>query len=108
VTLRWTERAVEELAEIRAFIAQDKPVTADRWIARLRGRARKAAQAPRSGRRVPDLDRDDVREVVLRGYRIVYRLRQDAIDVLTVFDGHRVLRLDLDESQPGRDSTSGG
>ncbi len=40
---------------------------------------------------VPELGRDDVREVFLRSYRIVYRVGEDTVDVLTVFEGHRLL-----------------
>lgn len=38
---------------------------------------------------VPELNREDIREVLLRSYRIVYRVRPDGIVVLTVFEGHR-------------------
>ena len=61
-------------------------------LARLRARAQGAARAPRAGRVVPELDREDVREVFLRAYRIVYRVRGQCIEVLTVFEGHRLLR----------------
>jgi predicted nuclease with TOPRIM domain len=33
---------------------------------------------------VPELGRDDVREVFVRTYRIVYEVREDAIHVLAV------------------------
>ena len=46
---------------------------------------------PLSGRRVPEVGRDDVREVIKGAYRIVYRLRNDRAEVLTVFEGHRLL-----------------
>lgn len=36
-------------------------------------------------------DREDVREVIERSYRIVYRVVSDGIVVLTVFEGHRLL-----------------
>jgi len=44
---------------------------------------------PRAGRRVPELGRHDVREVVVRSYRIVYQLSPDGIVVLVVFESHR-------------------
>ncbi len=44
----------------------------------LRKRARAAVRMPRAGRRVPELGRDDVREIVVRRYRIVYQLAQRA------------------------------
>jgi plasmid stabilization system protein ParE len=46
---------------------------------------------PRAGRRVPELGRDDVREVLVQRYRIVYQLSPDGIVVLVVFESHRQL-----------------
>ncbi len=89
--LRWTLRAQSDLLEIARFIARDNPDAARRWVAMLRKRARAAARMPRVGRRVPELGRDDVREVVVRRYRIVYQLSPDGIVVLVVFESHRQL-----------------
>ena len=44
-----------------------------------------------SGRAVPEKGRRDIREVLQRHYRIVYRLREARIDILTVFEGHKQL-----------------
>ncbi len=68
--LRWSERAQGDLLEIHRFIARDSPDAARQWIQRLRERARKAAKMPRAGRVVPEFGRPDVREVLIRGYRI--------------------------------------
>lgn len=89
--LRWTNRARQDLVNIGRYIAQDNPPAARRWVARLRKRAQQACRAPESGRVVPELKRADVREVIERTYRIVYRIRSETIDVLTVFEGHRLL-----------------
>lgn len=43
-----------------------------------------------AGRRVPEEGRDDVREVFLGAYRIVYQVNPKFIDILTVFEGHRL------------------
>ena len=89
--LRWSRRATRDLVEIGDFIAADDPVAARRWVERLRARAALAAVAPLGGRRVPELDRDDVRETFLRTYRIVYRVLPKEVVVLTVSEGHRRL-----------------
>ncbi len=88
--LRWSHRARRELLAIGRYIARDDPAIARQWVDRLRERARAAAAVPWSGRRVPEVDRDDVREVLLRSYRIVYRVLEHEIHVLTVFEGHRL------------------
>lgn len=96
----WTERSQRDLLEIGRYIAQDKRNAARRWVGLLRDRARQAAQFPKSGRRVPELGREDIRELIERGYRIVYRIVGREIHILTVFESHRQLRsseLKLDE-----------
>jgi len=92
VKLRWTARARSDLFAIGRYIARDNPEVARRWVARLRERARAAARRPVAGRIVPELNRPDIREVLLRSYRLVYRLKDDSVHVLTVFEGHRLLR----------------
>jgi len=92
--LLWTDRGRRDLLDIGRFIARDNPRAARAWVERLRERARKAAETPLSGRVVPERADQDVREVFVRNYRIVYRVFDDAIHVLTVFEGHRLLPRD--------------
>lgn len=94
----WAVRARDDLADIFRFIARDNRKAAERWIGRLMERAELCATMPLGGRVVPELARDDIREVFERSYRIVYRVAGADIRVLTVFEGHRRLRLgDIDE-----------
>ena len=48
---------------------------------------------PRSGRVVPELRREEMREIVLGDYRIVYRLDSETPSILTVFRSSRLLPL---------------
>ena len=86
--LRWTLRARADLVAIGRYVARDDARAARRWLEKLRSKAREAA-APRAGRRVPEVERDDVREMIVGSYRIVYRVERTGISVLTVFEGHR-------------------
>jgi toxin ParE1/3/4 len=99
--VRWSEQARQDLRSIAAYIAKDNPNAARRWIARLRQRATKIVPFPYAGRRVPEFDRDDIREVFLGSYRIVYRIDPDLIEIVTVFEGHRLLH--QPEPQPDED-----
>ena len=90
--LQWSERSVNDLLAIQKFIAHDHPNTAKRWIEKLRQRARLAAEMPLAGRIVPEFNRMDIREVLLGNYRIVYRVNENNILILTVFEGHRLLK----------------
>jgi plasmid stabilization system protein ParE len=47
---------------------------------------------PRSGRVVPEVGRDAIREIIVQHYRVVYRLRTNEVEILTVHHGARLLR----------------
>ncbi|MBU1168666.1 MAG: type II toxin-antitoxin system RelE/ParE family toxin [Proteobacteria bacterium] len=96
--LFWTETAKEDLLSIKRYISQDNPVAAKQWIGRLRQRARNALDAPFSGRKVPELSKDEIRELIEGNYRIVYQVCKDHVAVLTVFESHRLLPADKIQS----------
>lgn len=50
------------------------------------------AEAPLVGRVVPEFGRTELREAIERSYRIVYRIEAGNVRILTVFEGHRLLR----------------
>jgi toxin ParE1/3/4 len=88
----WSQRAQKDLLSILHFIAEDDPIAAERWVQKLRARATAAARAPGSGRWLPERpDRKDLREVIFKGYRIVYTVDAGRFIVLTVFEGHQQL-----------------
>ena len=89
--VRWTEKAAADLLAIGDYLGADRPGAARAWVERLRACGARAGENPRSGRIVPEIGREDVREVFLRSYRIVYRVTLKGIVVLTVFEGHRLL-----------------
>jgi toxin ParE1/3/4 len=87
----WTPRAQRRLQEIHEYIAQDQPVNAARWMARVLDRGEQIGEQPRSGRIVPEYQRETIREVFEGNYRIIYRIRSQQVDVLTVRHGARRL-----------------
>jgi len=88
--IRWTDRARRDLAEIGEYIARHDPRAAARWVSRLTRAVEDAAQMPLAGRLPPEVPHRDVREVLRRNYRIVYRVTGHEIEVLAVFEGHRL------------------
>jgi addiction module RelE/StbE family toxin len=89
--LVWTEHALRDLERIENYIAEDSPAAAARWVRKLIATAATVVSSPSAGRIVPEKSRPDVRELLLRSYRIVYRIRDRRIDILTVFEGHKQL-----------------
>ena len=91
MTVVWTEQAAERLREIEAFVARDDPRAAARLVDRLIARGDALARHPDRGRRVPELPDSGLRELIVGNYRVVYRRTSEAVEVLTVFEGHRRL-----------------
>jgi plasmid stabilization system protein ParE len=91
----WTERALSDLEAIADYIARDDEGAAERWVMKPVDAADKAAHAPLAGRRVPEIGREDVREIFLRTYRIVYRVGPSRVELLTVFEGSQLFPNDV-------------
>lgn len=93
MSVTWSLEAGDNLVDIEDFIARDSVERAIRFVDALVEHAEALlAENPRSGRSVPEIGNPDIREIIYRGYRIVYRLNCDRIEILTVFEGHRLLR----------------
>ncbi len=87
----WSEQAVCDVEHIRDYIAQDSAVYAQAFTARLLHATRHLPDFPHSGRPMPEADNPSLRELIYQGYRIVYRLRPDAIEIVIVAHGSRDL-----------------
>ena len=80
----WSPLAIERAAEAVAYIAKDSPAGARRWVENLFAVVATLAQLPERGRRLPDVPRADVRELLVGSYRVVYRIEARRVAVLTV------------------------
>lgn len=87
----WTRQSQEDLRQVRAFIARDAPATASAFVRRLRESVNRLKEFPESGQVVPELGREDIREILRGTYRIIYLVGQDRIDILTVYHSARLL-----------------
>ena len=89
--VRWTPQAADDLEAITDFIATDSPHYASLFVIDVFSAIERIQMFPRSGRVVPEAQSADIREIVLGNYRVVYRLQNDAVVVLTVWHGSRLL-----------------
>jgi toxin ParE1/3/4 len=93
--VHWTDRAKARLRLIHDYINNDAPLVAPQVIERLLQRSRQIGDAPYAGRQVPEYQREDLREVLERPYRIIYRILPDRVDVITVMHYRQLLPTDL-------------
>jgi toxin ParE1/3/4 len=92
--VRWTHESLDRLIEIEAFISKDSPERAGSFINSIIECGESIAENPHMGRMVPETANHSIRELIFKGYRIVYRLLTDRIEILTVFEGHRLFRIE--------------
>jgi addiction module RelE/StbE family toxin len=88
----WTKEALQRLQEIQDYISKDNPTVSKDFIDKLIDLAETLADNPKAGRVVPELSIENIREILHKNYRIVYLLKKNSIDVLTVFEGHQLLK----------------
>jgi toxin ParE1/3/4 len=92
--IKWTNEALIRLFEIEDFISQDSPERAEKFVDQIIEHAETLSDKPLRGRTVPEISNPDIRELIFRKYRIVYRIKENNINIMTVFEGHRLLRID--------------
>lgn len=90
----WALQAIEDVEAIRAYVARDSTHYADLVVERIVAAVTRLESQPLSGRVVPEVGDQALREVIHGSYRIVYRLKPNVAEIVTVFHGARVFRLD--------------
>ena len=89
--LVWTPRAYADLEAIGSYYAQSAPGYAEVLVRKLVQITERLRNFPASGRIVPEIGDENMREVIYRNYRVIYmHLPEDErVEVLTVFHSSR-------------------
>jgi len=87
----WSPKAADNLEEICNFIGEDSEYYARIFAQRIIVEIEKITNFPKAGRIVPEYHRDDLREKIYQNYRIVYRIKPGAIEIVTIVHGARLL-----------------
>jgi len=87
----WTELAHAQLDEAMAYIAADRPATAARWLELVLETASSLSEFPDQGRIVDEAQREDIRELIVSPYRIIYRRDEADISITMFLHGRRNL-----------------
>ena len=90
----WSPLAINRVAEIAEYIAQDSPNSAQKWVESTFKVVERLEKFPKSGRIVPEIMQDDFREIIHGNYRIIYRLQIEIVSILTIRHGRQILPID--------------
>ena len=88
--VEWSPLALDRVSEIARYIAKDNPAAAERWVNELFDSVERLADYPQSGRVVPEVGVQRIREVIFGAYRVLYSVK-DKVEILTVRRGSQLL-----------------
>lgn len=89
--VNWTRKGCLRLQQIYDYIAADQPGNATNFIDQITRHVELLAEHPRQGKIVAKYQREDIREIYEGKYRIVYLIRSEQIDILTIRHSARLL-----------------
>ena len=90
VKIVWTRQSAVELKDIFDYIAKDSRRYAENQVKRIKEKTQVLKTQPESGRIVPELEIEQIRELIEGTYRIVYRLiDKNRVEILTIHHSSR-------------------
>ena len=90
--LIWAAVAENDLKEIIEYIAIDSPAEASRAFKKIKQKASSLYTLPERGRIVPELQDQGIlfyHELIVRPWRIIYRISEMKVYVLSVLDARQ-------------------
>ena len=90
--IKWTEPALNDLDEIAEYIALDKPSAAQKLVKEIFKSTKLLKNFPESGRRPPELQDTNYREIIVGPCRVFYRVEKNKVYILYAMRSERELR----------------
>jgi len=90
----WSPLAVDRASEIADYIARDKLTAAEEWIKTIFSKVEQLRSSPEIGRIVPEINENQFREIIFGNYRIICRIENKQISILTIRHGKQILPID--------------
>jgi toxin ParE1/3/4 len=90
--LIWSVDSRDNLRSIHRRISKDSERAADALIDQIISSVGRLSEFPLSGRIVPEFNQEDIRELIVRSYRVVYQVIGDSVGIVRVHHGARLLR----------------
>lgn len=89
--IKWSPEAAEDLESISDYISKDSAYYASSVVSKIVLMARDLPNNPKSGRIVPEVGDENVREKLVYSYRLIYEIYEETIMILAIIHGRRLL-----------------
>lgn len=97
--IKWSPRAASHLDQICEFIFQDSETYARIFAKKILKIVEDIPIYPKSGRVVPEYENDNLRERIYENYRLVYRIKNDIIEIVAICHSSRPIEYSLENTQ---------
>ncbi len=98
--LSWSDDALTDIEAIANYIEKDSPVYAKAVVSKIFDKAEILSDFPELGRRVPELNQDNIREIFVYSYRLIYAVDNVTIVFLSVLHGKRLIENNTEKRMP--------
>ena len=87
----WSELALDDLKNIHDYISKDSMIYANRVIEKIIQRIDQLEHFPKSGRVVPELNNNSIRELIQNNYRIIYKVTTQEIFIVSIHHASKLM-----------------
>jgi len=94
VDIRWSPEAIEDIESISEYISQDSEEHASELIKSIVNEIENLKRFPFLGRKFPDREDDNLREICFKKYQIIYEIKEEIIEILIVAHGSRLIKIE--------------
>lgn len=85
----WSDPAKDDLKKIHEYIKKDSEFYAIKVTQQFIEESDNLEEFPKMGRVVPEIEDENIREVFLYSYRIIYQISSEKIEILAIIHGRQ-------------------
>jgi toxin ParE1/3/4 len=87
----WSPRAADNVESICEYISRDSKRYAQMFAKKIFEIIKSIQENPSAGRVVPEYMDEKIRERIYKNYRIIYRIKEEIIEVAAVYHGVQLI-----------------
>lgn len=91
IKLEWSEEALEDIESVATYIEKDSPAYAKSVVSKFFEKAEILQEFTELGRKVPEINDPNIREIFVYSYRLIYKINEDTVLFVAVVHGKRLL-----------------
>jgi plasmid stabilization system protein ParE len=89
--IHWSDAALLDIDDVCIYVSQQKPENAEIMAEKIEKAVEGLLYDPYIGRKIPEYNQEHLRERIVDGFRILYRLTPEAIEIIAIFSGRNKL-----------------